>query len=110
MGVCCWHQLPRVLSRPVARQHTRKLMSTTQTLKGEGSSNRNACRDECVECGDDSVEGRDESVEAGEKHRDHVMIPLPALIAGGRLNIKMSSYQYSNPRVKDKTVLQPLYL
>ena len=28
MGVCCWHQLPSVLSRPAARQHTRELMST----------------------------------------------------------------------------------
>ena len=56
-GVCCWHQLPRVLSRPVARQHSRGLMSTTHNLKGEGSSNRNASRDECVEGGDESVEG-----------------------------------------------------
>ena len=31
MGVCCWHQLPSVLSRPAARQHTRELMSTTHT-------------------------------------------------------------------------------
>ena len=28
----------------------------------------------------------------------------------GRLNIKMSSYQYINHRVKDKTVSRPLYL
>ena len=34
---------------------------------GEGSSNRNASRDESVETGDESVESRDESVEAGEK-------------------------------------------
>ena len=29
---------------------------------------------------------------------------------GGRLNIKMSSYQYRDPHVKDKTVLRPSYL
>ena len=28
----------------------------------------------------------------------------------GRLNIKMLSYQYRDPRVKDKTVLRPSYL
>ena len=28
----------------------------------------------------------------------------------GRLNIKMSSYQYRNPHVKDKTVSRPSYL
>ena len=33
---------------------------------GEGSSNRNASRDESVETGDESVEADDESVEAGE--------------------------------------------
>ena len=31
IGVCCWHQLPSVLSRPAVRQHTRELMSTTHT-------------------------------------------------------------------------------
>ena len=36
--------------------------------RGEGSSNRNASRDESVETGDESVETRgDESIEAGEK-------------------------------------------
>ena len=35
--------------------------------KGEGSSNRNASRDESVETGDESVEAGDESIEAGEK-------------------------------------------
>ena len=34
---------------------------------GEGSSNRNASRDEFVEAGDKSVEAGDESIEAGEK-------------------------------------------
>ena len=34
---------------------------------GEGSSNRNASRDESVEVGDKSVEAGDESIEAGEK-------------------------------------------
>ena len=33
----------------------------------EGSSNRNASRDESVETGDESVETRDEYIEAGEK-------------------------------------------
>ena len=33
----------------------------------EGSSNRNASRDEFVEAGDESVETRDESIQAGEK-------------------------------------------
>ena len=35
--------------------------------RGEGSSNRNARRDESVEAGDESVETGDESVEAGGK-------------------------------------------
>ena len=35
--------------------------------RGEGSSDRNASRDESVETGDESVETRDESIEAGEK-------------------------------------------
>ena len=35
--------------------------------RGEGSSNRNASRDESVETGDESVEAGDESIEAGEK-------------------------------------------
>ena len=30
--------------------------------------------------------------------------------SGGRLNIKMSSYQYRDPHVKDKTVSRPSYL
>ena len=29
---------------------------------------------------------------------------------GGRLSIKMPSYQYKDPHVKDKTVLRPFYL
>ena len=32
------------------------------------------------------------------------------LVPGGCLNIKMSSYQYRDPHVKDKTVLRPSYL
>ena len=35
---------------------------------GEGSSNRNASRDESVEAGDKSVEAGDESIEAGGKN------------------------------------------
>ena len=34
----------------------------------------------------------------------------PASAPGGCLNIKMSSYEYSDPHVKDKTVSQPSYL
>ena len=32
------------------------------------------------------------------------------LVSWGRLNIKMSSYQYMDPHVKDKTVSRPSYL
>ena len=35
--------------------------------------------------------------------------PLPKQ-HGGHLNIKMSTYQYRDPHVKDKTVLQTSYL
>ena len=42
--------------------------------RGEGSSNRNASRDESVEAGDKSVEAGDESIKAGEKHSNHVII------------------------------------
>ena len=42
--------------------------------RGEGSSNRNASRDESVETGDESVEAGDESIEAGEKHNNHVIM------------------------------------
>ena len=35
---------------------------------------------------------------------------LGARISGGRLNIKMSSYLYMDPHVKDKMVLRPSYL
>ena len=34
--------------------------------RGDGSSNKNASRDESVETGDESVETGDKSVEAGE--------------------------------------------
>ena len=30
-GACCWHQPHRVLSRPLARQHTTELVSTAHT-------------------------------------------------------------------------------
>ena len=35
---------------------------------------------------------------------------VEVIAPGGRLNIKMSSYQYRDPHVKDKTVLRPSYL
>ena len=44
------------------------------TVEGEGSSNRNATRDESVEAGDESVESRDESIEDMEKHSNHVIM------------------------------------
>ena len=48
--------------------------------RGEGSSKRNASRDESVETGDESVETRDESIEAGEKkHHNHVIILIHTL-------------------------------
>ena len=34
----------------------------------------------------------------------------PLLLPGGHLNIKMSSYQYRDPHVKDKTVWRLSYL
>ena len=36
--------------------------------------------------------------------------PPRPLKAGGRLNIEMSSCQYSDPHVKDKKVSRPSYL
>ena len=57
--------------------------------------------------------------EAGIKGRDkqsHLMTSLGCnylllpLKSGGCLNIKMPSYQYRDPHVKDKTVLRPSYL
>ena len=53
--------------------------------RGEGSSNRNASRDESVESGDASVETRDESIEAGGKHNNHVII---------RYHISCQNFQY----------------
>ena len=43
---------------------------------GEGSSNRNASRDESVEAGDKSVEAGDESIEAGKKNTAIMLIRL----------------------------------
>ena len=37
-------------------------------------------------------------------------IVVPTMTTRGRLNIKMSSYQYRDPHVKDKTVSRPSYL
>ena len=50
------------------------LTNVHSDCRGEGSSNRNASRDESVETGDESVEAGDESIEAGEKHNNHVVI------------------------------------
>ena len=38
------------------------------------------------------------------------LLAQPLRQAGGRLNMKMLSYQYRDPHVKDKTVLRPSYL
>ena len=43
------------------------LTSVHLDCKGEGSSNRNARRDESVETGDESVETGDKTTEAGGK-------------------------------------------
>ena len=50
--------------------------------RGEGSSNRNASRDESVETGDESVEAGDESIEAGEKTQQscYNVISMPCVI------------------------------
>ena len=45
-------------------------------ILGEGSSNRNASRDESVETGDESVETRGESFGVGEKPSIHVIIRI----------------------------------
>ena len=48
------------------------------------------------------------------EHNFHRTLALPlagriTTASGGRLNIKMSSYQYRDPHVIDKTVLRPFY-
>ena len=48
-------------------KNTLFLLDMFLIVGGEGSSNRNASRDESVEAGDKSVEAGDESIEAGEK-------------------------------------------
>ena len=54
--------------------------------RGEGSSNRNARKDESVETGDESVETRDEYIEAGEKQSNHVIIVYKHIYASVGLN------------------------
>ena len=53
----------------ISKYKTIHILLTTVHLncRVEGSSNRDASRDESVETGDKSVETRDESIEAGEK-------------------------------------------
>ena len=60
----------------VSKYKTMHILLTNVHLdcRGEGSSNRNASRDESVETGDESVETGDESIEAGEKHNNHFII------------------------------------
>ena len=43
-------------------------------------------------------------------YEDTMHTPASATHARGYLNIKMSSYQYSDPHVKDKAVSQRSYL
>ena len=64
---------------------------------GEGSSNRNASRDESVEAGDKSVEAGDESIEAGEKTPQScynlcLTMPLRALVALSLYSSKKTMY------------------
>ena len=59
----------------LSRNKTAHILLTNVHLdcRGEGSSNRNASRDESVETGDESVKTRDESIEAGEKNTTVVL-------------------------------------
>ena len=43
-------------------------------------------------------------------HYDKYDIFMFDINSGGRLNIKMSSYQFRDPDVKDKTISRPSYL
>ena len=64
---------------------------------GEGSSNRNASRDESVETGDESVETGDESIEAGEKHHNHVIISHTSLHwVGQNIDLSLNSQKTSH--------------
>ena len=56
-------------NKSISKYKTMHILLTNLHLdcRGEGSSNRNASRDESVETGDESVETGDESIEAGEK-------------------------------------------
>ena len=49
-------------------------------VRGGGSSNRNAIRDESVETGDESVETTDEAIKAREKYNNHVIMWNNALV------------------------------
>ena len=64
------------LNKTISKYKTIHISLTNVHLDctGEGSSNRNASRDESVETGDESVKAGDESIEAGEKHNNHVII------------------------------------
>ena len=61
---------------------------------GEGSSNRNASRDESVEAGDKSVEAGDESIEAGEKTPQscYNVIPNMCTVVFNRRSLNSSLY------------------
>ena len=50
-------------------------------IVGEGSSNRNASRDESVEAGDKSVEAGMNLSKPGKKHRNHVIIAAKTYVS-----------------------------
>ena len=52
-------------------------MNVHLDLRGEGSSNRNASKDESSETGDECVDTRDESIEDGEKPNNHAIMSNP---------------------------------
>ena len=60
----------------ISKYKTMHILVTNVHLdcRGEGSSNRNASRDESVETGDEFVGTGDESIEAGEKYNYHVIM------------------------------------
>ena len=72
-------------------KNTLFLLDMFLIVGGEGSSNRNASRDESVEAGDKSVEAGDESIEAGEKtpqscyNSKHTTCPVPFMVAANML-------------------------
>ena len=73
-----------ISNKMILKYKTMHILLTNLPLdcRGEGSSNRNASRDESVKTGDESVETRDESMEAGEKTKQsyYKYLPYPNFI------------------------------